>query len=128
MYDAMALIPQTRKLVCPKKVPLFDLMCRVVSQSSAGLENLDFVSHCLANVQPILDCFIPSFKLKYGDSENTKADRVNTVVFNLHQIKQRNFLGYQLFSPEILFWPLIKTMSPMLVSTTDLTDRSLPKT
>ena len=31
---------------------------------------------------------IPSFKLKYEDSENVKADRVNTVVVNLHQIKR----------------------------------------
>ena len=29
------------------------------------------------------------------DSENIKADRVNTVVFNLHEIKRRAFLsGY----------------------------------
>ena len=33
-------------------------------------------------------CFIPNFKLKYEDSENTKADRVNTVVFNLQQIRR----------------------------------------
>ena len=31
------------------------------------------------------------FKLKYEDSENIKADCVNTVVFNLHQIKRRAF-------------------------------------
>ena len=41
--------------------------------------------------KPILDCFIPNFKLKHGDSENIKADRVSTVVFNLHQIKGRAF-------------------------------------
>ena len=47
------------------------------------------------NCQPILDCFIPNFKLKYEDSENIKADRVNTVVFNLHPIKRRAlFLGH----------------------------------
>ena len=34
----------------------------------------------LSNFQPILDCFIPNFKLKYEDSENIKADRVSTVV------------------------------------------------
>ena len=27
----------------------------------------------------------------YGDLENIKADRVNTVVFNLHEIKQFKF-------------------------------------
>ena len=33
--------------------------------------------------------------MKYDDSENMKTDCVNTVVFNLHQIKQRNFsLGH----------------------------------
>ena len=58
-----------------------------------GLEILAFGIHCSANIQPILDCFIPNFKLKYEDSENMKIDRVNTVVFNLHQLKQRNFFG-----------------------------------
>ena len=55
--------------------------------SSAGPKLLAFGSHCLANFQPILDCFIPNFKLKYEDSENIKADCVSTVVFNLHQSK-----------------------------------------
>ena len=50
--------------------------------SSAGPKSLGFSSHCSANVQPILDCFIPDFKLNYEDSENIKADLVNTVVFN----------------------------------------------
>ena len=36
---------------------------------------------------------MPNFKLKYEDSENVKADHVNTVRFNLHQIKCRAFLG-----------------------------------
>ena len=40
------------------------------------------------NFQPILDCCIPKFKLKYDDLENIKTDRVNIVVFNLHEIKQ----------------------------------------
>ena len=35
--------------------------------------------------------FIPNFKLKYEDSKNIKADRVTTVIFNLHQIKCRAF-------------------------------------
>ena len=29
----------------------------------------------------------------YEDSENVKADRINTVVFNLHQIKRQAFFG-----------------------------------
>ena len=59
--------------------------------SSAGPKFLTFGSHCSANFQPILDCFILNLKLKYEDSENIKADRVSTVVFNLHQIKRRAF-------------------------------------
>ena len=62
-------------------------------QSSVGPEILAFVSHCSANSQPILDCFTPNFKLKYEDSENIKADRVDTIVFNLHQIRYRAFFG-----------------------------------
>ena len=59
--------------------------------SSAGPTILSYGSHCSANFQPILDCFIPNFKLKYEDSQNIKVDRVSTVVFNLHQIKRRAF-------------------------------------
>ena len=59
--------------------------------SSAGPKISAFGSHCSANFQPILDCFIPNFKLTYEDSENIKADRVSTVVLNLHQIKSRRF-------------------------------------
>ena len=63
--------------------------------SSAGPEILAFGSHCSAKFQPILDCFIPNFKLKYEDSENININYVDTVVFNLHQIKQRNLsLGH----------------------------------
>ena len=57
--------------------------------SLAGPKIFRFCSHCPANFQPILDWFIPNFKLKYEDSENIKADRVSTLVFNLHQIKRR---------------------------------------
>ena len=59
--------------------------------SSASPEILAFVSHCSANFQPILDCFVPNFQLKYENSKAIKADRVNTVVFTLHQIKRRTF-------------------------------------
>ena len=37
---------------------------------------------------------MPNFKLKHEDSENINADRVNAVVFNLHQIKRRAFLFF----------------------------------
>ena len=59
--------------------------------SSAGPKILAFSGHCSANFQLILDCFIPTFTLKYEDSENIKADRVSAVVFNLNQIKRRAF-------------------------------------
>ena len=63
--------------------------------SSTGSEILTFGSHCSANFQLILDCFIPKIKLEYDDSENIKTDRVNAVVFNLHQIKHlKFFLGH----------------------------------
>ena len=40
--------------------------------SSTGSEILTFGSHCSANFQPILDCFIPKFKLEYDNLENIK--------------------------------------------------------
>ena len=58
---------------------------------SAGPKILAFGSYCSANFQPILDCFIPNFKLTYEGSENIKADCASTVVFNSHQIKSRAF-------------------------------------
>ena len=48
-------------------------------------------SHCSANFQSILDCFIPKFESEYDDLENIKADPVNAVVSNLHQIKRLKF-------------------------------------
>ena len=63
--------------------------------SSTGSEILTFGSHCLANFQPILDCFVPKFKSEYNNLENIKTDCVNTVVFNLHEIKRlKFFLGH----------------------------------
>ena len=63
--------------------------------SSTGSEILTFGSHCSANFQPILDCFIPKFKLEHDNLENIKTDSVNTVVFNLPQIKPlKFFLGH----------------------------------
>ena len=50
--------------------------------SSMGSEILAFGSHYSANIQPILDGFIPKLKLKYDDLENIKTDRVNTVKSN----------------------------------------------
>ena len=62
---------------------------------SVSPEILAFGNYCSANFQPILDCFIPNFKLMYEDLGNIKTDRVNTVIFNLHQVKRRTFfLGH----------------------------------
>ena len=66
--------------------------------SSTGSEILNFGSHCWANFQPILDCFIPKFKLDYENLENIKTDCLNTVVFSLHQIKRlKSFLGHPVY-------------------------------
>ena len=59
--------------------------------SSASPKILAFGNHCLTNFLPILDCFIPNFKLKYEDSENIKANCVSSVVFNLHHITRWAF-------------------------------------
>ena len=56
--------------------------------SSAGPENLALDSHCSVRSQRILNCFMPNFKLKYEDLDYIKIDRVNTEVFNLHQIER----------------------------------------
>ena len=61
--------------------------------SSAGPKVFACSSYSSLNFQPISDCFIPNFKLKYGDSESMKAHPVNTVVFDLRQIKRRTFFG-----------------------------------
>ena len=75
--------------------------------SSTGSEMLTFGSHYLSNFQPILDCFIPKYKLEYDDLENIKTDSVNTVVFNLHQIKRLKFFfrtpGSNVIYPKKLF-------------------------
>ena len=69
------LVSPKNQVVCHQRVP----------------KVLAFGSQCSANFQPILDCFIPKFKLKYDDLENIITDRVNTVVFSLHEIKQLKF-------------------------------------
>ena len=66
--------------------------------SSTGSEILAFGSHCSANFPPILDCLIPKFEFEYDDLENTKADRVNAIVFNLHQTERlKYFLGHPVY-------------------------------
>ena len=65
----------------------------LVVWSSAGPKISNFSSHSYENFQPILDSYIPNFKLKYEDSENIKENPVNTVVVNLRQTKRRAFFG-----------------------------------
>ena len=66
--------------------------------SLTGSEILTFGSYCSANFQPILDCFIPKFKLEYDDLQNIETDYVNTVVLNSHQIKRlKFFLGHPVY-------------------------------
>ena len=61
--------------------------------SSTGSEILTFGSHCSANFKPILDCFIPKFKLEYDDLENIKTDRVNALefVFYGHPVELQDY-------------------------------------
>ena len=69
------------------------------SSKKSGWLSSEGPEYCSANFQPILDCFIPNFKLKYEDSENVKADLVNTVIFDLHRIKcQAFFLGHPVYN------------------------------
>ena len=49
---------------------------------------------------------MPKFKLKYDDLKNIKTDRVNIVVFNLHQIKPFKFvLGHPVHTSFISLLP-----------------------
>ena len=74
-------------------IPLLVFRKKSSRLSAAGPEILALSSHLSMNFQPILNCLIPNFKLKYENSENVKRDHVNTVAFNLHQMERRNFLG-----------------------------------
>ena len=57
-----------------------------------------------------MDCFIPNFKMKYDDSENIKADRVNTAVYTLYQIKRRAFfLGHPVIRPGAHSWEFTRS-------------------
>ena len=64
------------------------------SLSPACSEVLTYGSHCLAKFQLTCDCFIPNFTLKYEDSENKETGSADTVVLNLHKIKQTNFFFF----------------------------------
>ena len=80
-----------------------------------------------ADFPQILGCFIPNFKLKYEDSENRKVDHINTVFFNLHQIKRcHSFLKHPvekricIMEAKIVFLPsCLLTQATSIVSNTD---------
>ena len=78
--------------------------------SSTGSKILTLGSHCSAICQPVLDWFIPRFNLKYDDFKKIKTDGVNTVVFNLHQIKQlKVFLEHPIqFTKNIYILPTVQ--------------------
>ena len=64
--------------------------------SSEGPDVLAFGSHCSAKFQPILNCFIPKFKLKYEDSENVKTDCADShFQITSNQTEKVFFLGHQ---------------------------------
>ena len=78
-------------------------------RSSAVSGILTFVSHCSANFRPMLDCFIPNFKLKYEGLENIKADCVSFRVnyFNNYCLWVELALGPQ--SPNL--WLSVKAIN-----------------
>ena len=55
--------------------------------SSAGPEIWALSSHCSVKFQPILDCIIPYFKLKYEDSENIKNTLYRYSLFKVTGIR-----------------------------------------
>ena len=54
-----------------------------------------------------------NFKLKYENSENIKTDRVNTIVFNLPQMKQRNFF-FGIFNTSFVFQQMLMSLAQNL--------------
>ena len=54
--------------------------------SSAGHEISAFGSHCSVIFQPILDYFIPNFKLRCEDSESIKEDRFQLTSYQTEEL------------------------------------------
>ena len=75
-------VPQPIRI--KKFFPVCDYEKHLIDCSLVGPKILVFGSHSSANLQLILDCFIPNFKFKYENSENIKADGVNTVVLSVY--------------------------------------------
>ena len=67
------------------------------------VQKFEFFLAIARQSQLILDCFIPKLKLMYEDSESIKADRVNTVVLSLCQIKRWAFFWKTRYSIWYIF-------------------------
>ena len=67
--------------------------------SSTGSKILTFGSHCSTKFQPILDYFIPTFKLEYDDLENIKNRSCKCSRFQLTSNQTlKFFLGHPVHS------------------------------
>ena len=67
---------------------------------SAGHKTSAFSSHSSANFHLILDCFLPKFKVKYEDSENSKAGSINSY-FQLTSNQISGILGVSSANVEV---------------------------
>ena len=56
-----------------------------------GFRNFSFRWPLLGELSTDFGLLYTKIKLKYDNLENVKTDHVNTVVFNLHQMKQLKF-------------------------------------
>ena len=89
---------------------------------SVGPRILAFDGHSSANFHSIFNCFMSNFKLKYEKSENIKADRVNTIVFNLRQTKHRAFLGHPVNQIQII---TVWQKNPFSLTFSELSPKSI---
>ena len=74
--------------------------------SSAGAKSLSFSGPSSANFQPILDCFIPDFKLKYEDAENIKltSNQTWSGVILGHPVQKGMKLHFYTRFAKVLAW------------------------
>ena len=61
---------------------------------------------------------MPNFKSDYEDLENIKASHVNTVIFNLHQIKRRAFFFWDTRYKETFLEKTFEQMENFVVNAT----------
>ena len=84
--------------------------------SSAGPENLAFGRHCTVKFEPILDCFIPNFKLKYGESENFKKIVSIHSFSNYFESNRGSFYGIPGISSDSLFNFILELLAIALLT------------